>query len=261
MTRKTIFLLAIVGLLFFTQTATAQTKDLWIYGDLELGLELSYSRLKIPSSAVPEAVQQEAANPSIYHHRSGNTFYKDKIGTFSPGEKFSAWEGRLHLRLLLTEWRLRPFIEIGIVGGGSDISTNDGTYNKGYSYFRLLGHSGVDYIGYWYGIDYDLDIFSPAVGLAYDISDKFRLIGRVQQQKLELTYQKGREAYGSPEGRITLASEEYDIYTYSLIFEFGNEDVAFTIGPSYTNASNGMEGGFSGLISFTIRWDWKWWIN
>jgi hypothetical protein len=262
MSRK-VWLLTLVALLFFAPVKTIQAKD-WTswdtwrsLGAIEVGVELGFAgKPRIPADAVPEAVKQEAANPTIYHPRSGNTFYRDTIGTYNPGEEFDCGkEGRVYLRLLLTEWRLRPFAEIGstYTFNENSVSTNNGRASKGYSYFRLLG-SGVDEIGYWYGIKYNSNNLSPAAGLAFDINDNWRLIGRTQFQWLILTYQKGREAFAVPEGRTTLDTSKHNIYTHSLGIEFGGRLGSIGGGPWYRHTSNGLKGqDWGGYIALTFR--------
>jgi len=251
MARKIIYLAVLAIFLFF---ARAQEVYAIEWGEIKFGCEVSYTDLEITGDAVPEAVKMEAANPTIYHHRSGNTFTKGKIGVFNPGESFKGFEVSIYLRLLSTNWRIRPFLELGINHVFTK-STNDGHNTIGYSYCKTLG-SGIDRICYWYGIDYNMELFSPAIGVSFDIAGGNRLVARVKYQELELDYEKGREAFGKPEGIICLASEKYEIYTFLLGLEFYKNDVLYIIGPQYRSATKGMKGGLSGSMSVIINIKW-----
>lgn len=223
----------------------------------EFGAEMTTKNLTFSSDSAPSAVQEEAANPTIYHHRSGNTFTRSSIGTYDPGEEFSSNEWRAYLRLIPYGWRLRPFIELGVAGAheseDDDFSTINGYFNNGYTYFNLLGHSGVDYIGYWYGIKYELKLFSPAIGLVYQVSDNFRVIARTQQQTVELSYQKGREAWGKPEGHIIIATKDHAIYSHSLLADFSDGFIGITIGLISTPVRDGVKGEINFLAGLILK--------
>lgn len=244
----------------FSQNRDWRTWDAWTsLFDLEVGSELGFSSpVKISSKSVPGAVRQEAASPSIHNPHSGNTFYANTIGSYSPAVKFDpAVESRAFVRLLLSEYRLRPFVEFGwTFEAVGDLSTADGDHGKGYSYFRLLG-TGADEVGYWYGVKYDAKPLSPAVGLAFDWTDHWRLLARVQHQKLELNYQKGLEAYARPEGNITIATSKHNIWTVSAGVELGNDWVAIAGGPWLRIIDNGVDAiDVGGYVSLNFRFNW-----
>ena len=228
--------------------------DLALLGDFELGLEIGYNGPKIDKNDVPNEVRREAANPTIFNDRSGNTFDVDRIGTYNPSESFGDIFYRGFARFLITDYSLRPFIELGAGGGEKSHNTTNGEFNDGYSYFKILNCCrGVDYIGYWYGIKYKASPFIPAAGVSYDFNNNWRFLGRVMWQEVTIKYRKGVEAFGKPEQAVTLATTHHDLLTYSLGVEFGNEVGSVGLNPWYQMGTNGLESGFGGSVTFTLR--------
>lgn len=294
---RTGFLLVVMIFLFFILAQRVGAEYPQKIGSLEigsvleidLGLAAKFRRVRIPRKAVPKAVRDEADNPIIYHpgishsncgdlfcsYRLSELFERDEIGAFNPGEKFNSFERNAFLRLfiiklLITDLGLsiRPFLEIG--DAECNVSTNKGnkgSYDEGYSYFKLLGDSywqrlgkdAVDYAAYWYGIEYDLELFYPAVGISFDMTDRLMLIIHARRQQLTLNYEKGIDAYYiPPKSRIHLGTTYHKIYTYSLFLSWviphcDKEDVSFNIefGPYYAQATNGIKdewGAHLGII-------------
>lgn len=211
----------------------------------------------IESGALPSAVRSEGANPTITNNRSGTMFDVDDIGQFnpSPGD-YSVDDNRFYLRLILNRWRVKPFVELGhadVNNNSDEESTANGSFGDGYSYFNLLRRGGIDFVGYWYGVETESENFSPGAGFIVDVHPHVNIVARVRRTSYTIDYFKGIEAFGSPEQTVKIASQDLDVDSYSLQLEFQGGPIVFSAGPTFRHSPDGVDSDVSVIISGGVR--------
>ncbi len=219
-------------------------------GPFEIGISFDIRGTNLKSEVIPEQVKEEAANPWIINPYSGHYFGKDTIGAYDPTETFIFVDGGLYVKYTVPiKFPVRPYfrteLQYPILA-----STHKGYYNQGYSYFKLLATSGVDYVGYFYGIEYKYKYFiEPELGVSYVKESSFSLSFGVSYQKLELNYYKGIEAYGVPGHYQKLGSSTHNLFNYKFNFTKFFNGFSFSVEPSLTFCK-GIDGY---AVAFSIQ--------
>lgn len=227
-------------------------------GRIEVGISLGFSSLEIEDSAIPQSVKDEASNPSIVNPFSGRLFDKSTIGTYDPGETFNYGDLGISVHWILNKnSRFSPYAG-GILfypfktGEDYDISTHKGSFGKGYTYSNVLG-GGVDFVRYTYGIRYEkglLNLVEPEVGIKLN-DDEFGVSFGVSYRRVDLTYYKGIEAFGSTEFLTELGSSQHNVFTYRLRISGKLEDEEnawWGMAPSYSTG-DGLRGWGIGMYA------------
>lgn len=238
---KRVFLI-VVFILFLALPVHADEGAFFKKGSWELGIFADFRSVKVDDDKIPQAVWDEAANPSIVNPHSGRLFGPEEIGTYDPNDKnlpllelgvYGSWIMPLKLAF-------KPYLRLDI--GYPVITGNDsGSYGEGYNYENVLG-SGVDYVRYVQGGDIRNPWYvKPWFGFVYN-NDKgefpFRVSLGASYHPLEIEWKKGIEAWGDTESQETLDSEEFNVWEIKGSFGLGGgtdgNPFVFTLEPTYT---------------------------
>jgi len=177
----------------------------------------SFSLLNgIDKGSVPAAVVAEGNNPTITNPHSGHSFNVSQIGKFDATDISADGDNFLTSELM---WRLMIDVSLDKPSAAyarANINLNkyssiSGSVGEGYAYDKVLG-GGVDYVRYIYGAKVKPSIISPEIGWRwagegekdkYSFSNADKEIG-IEWIPRSVTFYKGIEAYGKPEGLIEL---------------------------------------------------------
>ena len=182
------------------------------YGSFMADIGIDAKGIVISDEGVPQAVREEANNPTIVNHYTGRRFDKNTIGTFSPRE-----------HLVMPCWNMGakyvfPIIPI-FVGGEFQFPlygerTDDGRLGEDYSYANVLG-TGADFVRYFYGIRYNTMIAKPVAGIHIEFpsrGDRFFMESSVKYERANLEYIKGIESYEDTHTIYKIAEQDLNIF-------------------------------------------------